>query len=456
MVRPMRSRLVTLLALAFPMVLARASQSVITFADALQVKDLGPGAIAATATGGLNTFTFVMLPMGLAFIIQSFVAQLVGRGDLDQTRRFAWYGLGFSLIAGIVAAVAVPFVAPVLGLASYEPDVRTLMTSYMEIRLFSVAAAVGIEALGNWYGGLGNTWMQMIAGLITMVAAVAGNAILIPHYGVDGAAIASVIATWLGFLFLLVAFWRGWGGAPKQHGPLGLSKRELWRVARFGLPNGLNWFLEFAAFTAFINVVVAKLGGVTVAALNVVIAVNSIAFMPAFGLASAGAILSAQAIGKNQRERVWANVKLTMLCTIAWEGAMAIAYVAWPERILAWFAPEGGGVELVATGASMLAISAIWQVFDATGMTLNETLRAAGDTAWTAAARIVVAWGLFAPGSYIVVEKLHGGAVGAMGCLCGYLAILAGVLALRFKSGAWKRIELIEPKVEELLAEGSV
>src|SRR6185312_14300201 len=103
-----------------------------------------------------------------------------------------------------------------------------------------------------------------------------------------GAAISSVIATWLGFLFLLVAFWRGWGGAPKQKGPLGLSARELWRVARFGLPNGLNWFLEFAAFAAFINVVVAKLGGVTVAALNVVIAVNSLAFMPAFGLASAG------------------------------------------------------------------------------------------------------------------------------------------------------------------------
>ena len=42
-----------------------------------------------------------------------------------------------------------------------------------------VGAVVGIEALGNWYGGLGNTWMQMIAGLITMVAAVIFNWLLI-------------------------------------------------------------------------------------------------------------------------------------------------------------------------------------------------------------------------------------------------------------------------------------
>jgi MATE family multidrug resistance protein len=446
-----RSRLVTLLSLALPMVLARASQSVMTFADVLQVKNLGEKSIAAVATGGLNTMTFVMLPMGLTFIVQSFVAQLVGRGDLKDTRRFAWYGLGFALFAGIGAAIAIPLVLPVLGLVSYPEDVRDLMGGYMQIRLLSVFAAVGIEALGSWYGGLGNTWMAMIAGLITMVVAVIGNAILIPYFGVDGAAIACVIATWLGFGFLAVAFWRGWGGAPKQHGPLGLSRRELWRVARFGLPNGLNWFFEFAAFDLFVNVVVAKLGAITVAALNIVIAVNSLAFMPAFGLATAGSILSGQSIGAGEKDKVWSHVKLTLACTIVWEGAMALLYLLAPDRVFSLFAPSGGGAMLVATGAPMLMISAIWQVFDAAGMTLNETLRAAGDTAWTATVRVAIAWGLFLPGSLLVVRTWHGGANGAMACLVGYLAVLALVLAARFKSGAWKRIELIEPKVEAVL-----
>lgn len=435
------------------MVLARASQSVMTFADALQVKNLGSDAIAATATGGLNSMTFVMLPMGLTFIVQSFVGQLVGRGDLAETRRFAWYGLAFSLIAGIVAALAIPFVMPALAHSSYTPEMRALMGSYMQIRLLSVMAAVGIEALGGWYGGLGNTWMQMIAGLITMAMAVIGNALLIPHYGVDGAAIACVIATWTGFGFLALAFWRGWGGAPKQKGPLGLSRRELWRVARFGLPNGLNWFLEFGAFAVFINVIVAKLGAVTVAAFNVVIAVNSIAFMPAFGLASAGSILAAQEIGKNAKDQVWSVVKLTLFATCAWEGAMSLVYFFAPQTVLKLFAPDGGGAELVTVGATMLAISAVWQLFDATAMTLNETLRAAGDTAWTATVRILIAWVLFIPGSYIVVRVLGGGAGAAMACMVTYLSLLAVALAYRFKSGKWKHIHLIEPKVEEILTQ---
>ena len=64
----MRPRLQTLLALALPTVLARASQAVITFADVIQVKHLGNTAIAATASGGLNSWMFIILPMGIAFI----------------------------------------------------------------------------------------------------------------------------------------------------------------------------------------------------------------------------------------------------------------------------------------------------------------------------------------------------------------------------------------------------
>jgi MATE family multidrug resistance protein len=448
-----RPRLSTLLALALPMLLARASQSVITFADAIQIKDHGEGAIAAVATGGLNAVGILILPQGIVFIVQSFVAQLAGRDERDQAPRFAWYGLAIAAVTAVVGLALIPVVPHVLGLAGYSPTVRDEMSEYIQIRILSVGAAVGIEALGNWYGGLGNTWMQMIAGAITMVIAIACNWLFIdghlgaPALGVDGAAVASVIATWAGFLFLAFAFWRRWGGVPARTGPLGLSRRELRRVVRFGLPNGLNWFLEFGAFQLFVNGVFASLGDTAVAALNVVLAINSLAFMPAFGLASSGAILSAQAIGRGARDDVWPTVKLTLACTIVWMLAIAAIYVAATDTVLGWFAPESHPHEIVAVGGSMLAISALWQVFDATGMTLSETLRAAGDTAWTAGARIVLAWLVFVPAAFIITDELNGGTVGAMACLVGYLALLALLLAVRFRSGAWRKIELIEPKL---------
>ncbi|NVB79876.1 MAG: hypothetical protein HOV81_15880, partial [Kofleriaceae bacterium] len=264
----MRSRLSTLLALAFPMVLARITQSVITFADAMQVEHLGSGALAATATGGLNVLGFVILPQGIVFIVQSFVAQLQGSGQRAETPRFAIYGLMLAAAAGLVGLAAIPLIDPFLGLTSYSPAVRADMSDYMTIRFLSIAAVVGIEALGAWYGGLGNTWMQMIAGIITMVAAVFCNWLLIdgnlgaPALGVSGAAWAAVIGSWLGFSFLLLARWRGWGGAPRAD-KLALSLRELRRVIRFGFPEGLNLFLEFTAFQIFINFVLSHLGDET-------------------------------------------------------------------------------------------------------------------------------------------------------------------------------------------------
>jgi len=443
-----------LLALAMPMVLARLTQSAITFADAIQVEHLGARSLAATATGGLNVLLIAILAMGTVFIVQSFVSQLVGRGERDTTPRYAWYGLAIAAIAGLLGVALIPATDPLLALTGYSPEVRGLMGDYMDIRLLSIAAIVGTEALGNWYGGLGNTWMQMVAGVLAMVTNIFFNWVFIdgnlgaPALGVEGAALASTIASWLGFLFLAVAFSRRWGGAPRTKGVFrSLSLHELGRVVRFGFPNGLNWFLEFAAFQLFVNGVLASLGDETVAALNAVLAVNSISFMPALGLGSAGAILAGQAIGRGDRDAVWPQVKVTLLVAGAWMGLIGAAYLVAPGSILQLFDSQGNADYLVEIGASMLAISAAWQLFDACGITLSETLRAAGDTTWTATARLVLAWFVFTPAAFATVTWWDGGPVGAMLCLVGYLALLAGAFAYRFRSGAWRKIELIEPKL---------
>jgi multidrug resistance protein, MATE family len=441
-----------LLALAIPMVLTRATQSVDTFADTYMVKDLGADAIAATATGGLNAFSAIILFFGTVFIVQSFVAQRVGRGERDLTRRYAFYGLQLALIAQVLALALIPAVDPLVALADYDADVHTQMVSYLDIRLLSVGAAVGVEALGNFYGGLGNTWMQLVASLIQMVINIVWNYIFIsgrfgaPAMGVDGAAWSSVVSTWAGFAFVAIAFWRGWGGAPKGGKSLGLTLREFGRVVRFGFPNGINWFLEFAAFQMFINIFVSDLGTSAIAAFNVVIAINSVSFMPAFGIASAGAILAGQAIGANAKDRVWPLVKLTLKCTAVWMGVIGLLYLVAPSDLIALFAPEDADATmLVETGTLMLIMSAVWQLFDAVGITIAETLRAAGDTTWTAKARIILAWLVFMPASYIALTRMDGGAAAAMICLAGYIAVLGVALALRFRGGKWKSIEMIEP-----------
>jgi Na+-driven multidrug efflux pump len=90
-------------------------------------------------------------------------------------------------------------------------------------------------------------------------------------------------------------------------------------------------------------------------------------------------------------------------------------------------------------------LAGLWQAFDATAMTFAEALRAAGDTAWSATARLLLAWVVFVPSALLAVRVWGTGAVGAMVCLAGYLALLAVVFAYRFHKGTWRSIELVEP-----------
>lgn len=64
----------TLLLLAWPIVVSRATQTVVGLADALMVAHLGPTSLAAATTGALNTFLVLILPMGTVLIVGSFAA----------------------------------------------------------------------------------------------------------------------------------------------------------------------------------------------------------------------------------------------------------------------------------------------------------------------------------------------------------------------------------------------
>jgi MATE family multidrug resistance protein len=436
-----------LLVLSWPVVVARSTQSVVGFSDALLSAPLGEEALAAVTTGAFNTFAFIILPMGTSLIVQSFTAQLRGKDDLEAAPRFAWYGLVLALVAGVTAIGAIPLIPVSLRHLGYAPGVERQMTTYMSIRFLSVGAVVGAEALGNWFGGLGNTRVAMMAGATAMVVNVAGCYLLIeprfglPGFGVAGAGWASVCAGWSGFAVTLLLLWRDLRAGGPRSGRLRVA--EFMRVLRFGLPNGVNWFLEFGAFALFVNVVAGSLGTTVLAAFNVVLQINSISFMPAFGVSTAGAILVGEAIGRGAKGEVWPIVRLSGGIACSWMVFVGVLYSAQPLTFLRLFTYRGSE-GILAVGATMLMLAALWQLFDAIGITLSETLRAAGDTTWPMTARILLAWGVFVPGAWLAVRTWGGGVVTLMLSVVAYIAVLAGVLSWRFASGRWRQIQLVE------------
>ncbi|MBI3298290.1 MAG: MATE family efflux transporter [Elusimicrobia bacterium] len=435
----------TLLTLAWPIIISRSAQVVIGLADALMIAHLGESAMAATTAGSLNAVAAMIFPMGIVFIVSSFSSQLTGRGDAAGARRYGCYGLATSFLAQLVMLPLLWLLPHILGALHYAPEVERLMTSYLSIRLLSTGFAVGLEALAGYFGGLGDTAIGMRANMAAMVLNILFNWLTIdgrlglPAMGVRGAALSSALATFGGFCVILTAFARSGGLAWS-----GLRWGEFKRMLGFGLPLGLNWSFEFYAFIAFVNIVVAGLGTSSLAAMMAVIQINSVAFMPAFGLASAGSILVGQRIGAGNKDAVPGIVKTTFTAAGGWMGLAALVYLAFPSLLLRPFVSPDTDGSFLRVGVGMLMMSALWQAFDAGGMTLTEALRAAGDTAFPMWARAGLAWGFFLPGSWIGVRWLGGDETTAMAFLLAYLGLLAIALFIRFRSGAWRKIELVE------------
>jgi MATE family multidrug resistance protein len=357
----------------------------------------------------------------------------------------------------------IAFVPGALEAVGYGARVRELMASYLQVRFLTGGAAVGLEALGNYYGGIGNTRLPMFAQVLAMVLNVVFCWMFIqghwgaPALGVMGSGLAAALATGIAFVALLACFLLH-VGAPHpsvttsttpsgQASTSQLTWHELWRMLRFGLPSGFNWFIEFAAFSVFINIVVAGLGTTALAAMMSVMQLNSIAFMPAFGLATAGSIFVGQAIGAKVPDDVPRTVALTLGVTIAWQGLAAICYLTIPRLLLRPFMNDDVATNdagFLEVGARVLMLSAAWQVFDAVASTLSEALRAAGDTAFSFWARAIIAWVVFVPGAVLSVRYFGAGDVGVVSWLVVYLGLLALTLAVRFRGGRWRTLELIE------------
>ncbi|HEX8439727.1 MATE family efflux transporter [Archangium sp.] len=437
----------SLLLLAWPIIISRSTQVVAGLADSLMVAHLGEASLASVTTGAMNAMLVFILPMGTVFIVATFASQYFGSGDVAGARRYAFYGLLIAGLAQLLCLALIPLLPAGLELLGYAPEVREGVREYLRIRLLAGFVVVGLEALANYYAGLGNTRLPMVASVVSMVVNVVGNWLLIdghlgfPALGVAGAAWATVASSGIGFLGLLACFLFEKRGPrlPRLYG------HELLRTLRFGLPSGFNWFFEFLAFTFFVNVVAAGLGTTALAALMAVMQLNSVSFMPSFAVASAGAIVVGQAIGANAKDEVPHAVGLTFLLAGGWQAAVGVLFLVVPERVFAPFTSGEPTGALLAIGARMLRISVGWQLFDAAATTLAEALRAAGDTAFTLWMRLLLAWLLFVPGAWISIRHFGAGAEVAMLWLVVWIGALALALFLRFRGGAWRRFNLVEP-----------
>jgi MATE family multidrug resistance protein len=433
------------LVLAYPVILTQISITTMQLVDSAMVGSLGATQLAAVGFGGIWLWTFVCFFIGTTTSVQTFVSQSDGAGDSEACGSWTWQGIyAVAPLAALASAALLLGAEPMLRLLDPSPELQPLAADYLMARAPGIVGLTTAVAFSAFFRGIGDTKTPLYATLCANgLNVVLDYGLIFGHFGmprweISGAGIATSISEWVYMLALLWPFLRSGVRQIYKTTRTEAIPNNVRRLLRTGAPIGGQWWLEMVSFAAF-TTLVARMGDQQMAASQAFVALLSISFMQAIGLSIAVSTLVGQFIGSREPDAAIRSFRSGIKLGMMLAGAIALLFSSVPDRLVGIFTDDP---TVIALGRPLLLIGALFQFLDAFGIIADGALRGAGDTRWPFLVRLALAWGLFVPLAYWMGITLEGGLTWAWAAAGIHVAVLSGTLAWRFRSGAWKQIQI--------------
>jgi putative MATE family efflux protein len=376
-----REKLWLIVSLSIPSILAQISATVMFFIDASMVGHLG--AKASAAIGLVETTGWLMGGLGSAanmgFSVQ--VAHFIGANDMEAARRVLRQSIVCCIIWALVISITALCISPYLPywLGGNE-EIAHDASLYFAIFGFS-GIFFQMEGLaGSMLKCSGNMKIPSMLNIGMCVMDVVFNYIFIYilGMGVMGAAVGTglamlVTACAMMYFLLVKSKMLSLVGRPGSFKP----KEDTIRTAvKIGAPMGLQHLLMGGAYIVS-TMIVAPLGTIAMAAHSLAITVESLCYMPGYGIAEAATTLVGQGIGAGQRMLTRSFARMSVALGIGVMTLMGVLMWIFAPELMALMSPVE---EVIALGTQVLRIEAWAEPMFAAAIVCNGVFIGAGDT----------------------------------------------------------------------------
>ncbi len=441
------------LLLAFPLILSTGTWSIQHFVDRMFLTWYSPETIAAAMPAGMLNFSIVSLFMGTASYANTFVAQYYGAGQLQRIGPAVWQGVYVALIGGLIMLGIVPFAEEIFTFIGHDAAVIPYEVDYFSILCMGSAPAIIASALSCFFSGRGNPWPVLWVNVAATILNLVLDYMLIfgygifPELGIRGAALATVASGIFSVIVYLILMAtpehnrdfksiRGWRFDP-----------ELFRrLVRFGLPSGVQFFFDMAAFTMFV-LLVGRLGVVALAATSITFNINGLAFMPMIGLGIATSVLVGQYLGRGEPDLAERSTYSAFGFAACYMLLVAAIYLLLPQLFLAPFEARASGdnfAEVSSLVRTLIKVVAIYALFDAMNIIFASAIKGAGDTAFVMRMILIMSISVLVLPCYLAVNVFNSGILICWFFAALHISLLGLVFYLRFRGGKWKHMRVIE------------
>jgi putative MATE family efflux protein len=423
-----------LFVLAGPVLVSMAVQTAYSLADAAFVGRLGTEAIAALSFASPMFFILIAINSGISTGMSSMVARYLGARDVEKAENAAIHSTMISVFTALVIFAGSFFILrPMLELFGATGHVLDLAVGFLQIIFAGTLFMFPAFTIDSIFSSEGNTLLSMRIQIFSLLANIILDPILIYgfHLGVQGAALATFIAT---FLALIISIYY-----LKKRSYIKLDPKYFhfsWDIIKenffIGVPSAFMVML-ISMYVVFLNKFMAHFGTEYVAAFGLVSRLESVSILLPFGFSIALLTLTGMFFGAKRFDLLkkisWYAIEISSAFSIL----IGIIFFFWPEFFLRAFTSDATLLEL---GGKYLRLDVITFPLMAIMLTSTRALQGIGTGVPGFVANLVKIFFVAVPLSYLFVYVL------GYGYLSIAVAMILGGLVASLVSLIWLRIKL--------------
>jgi putative MATE family efflux protein len=431
-----------ILTLAVPVVMEQILTTLTQMVDMMMVSHLGPEAGAAVGLSNQPLFFSMAIFMGIGTGTTALVARYTGANDAETvesvTRQSFWMGLASAVLVALAYFGAAPAIIHYMGA---EPAVEPLGIAFLRWSTVGYIAMQWSQVMGGAVRGRGDTVTPLYIGVVVnVVNTILGYGLIFGHFGlpalgVVGSALGTTIARCLGALILLVVLIR-------SNHPVRLRLPTLFRldfgmmgrILRIGLPASGERALQSLGMISFTRII-SGLGTISVAAHTIANNAESISYMPAMGLATAGTALVGQRLGAEDDHGAARVVTETVRIALLVMATMSVVFLFLSGPYIRLYTNDPA---VYALSVRMLQIAAAEQIPLGITFVLSGALRGAGDTLPMMIVTAVGVWVVRLSITGGLIAWAGWGLAAAWASMSFDYAFRAGCAYWRFRLGNWR------------------
>lgn len=435
-----------ILTLAVPVVMEQILTTLTNMVDMMMVGHLGPESVAAIGYSTHPLFFSMAIFMGIGTGTTALVSRFTGARDPETvesvTRQSFWMGL----VAAVLVAVAYFTWAPqIIRYMGAGPEVEPLGVAFLRWSAFGFVAMQWSQVMNGAVRGRGDTVTPLYIGIgVNIINVVLGYSLIyghlgLPALGVVGSALGTSIARVAGALALLVVLIRS--DHPVRLRLQGLFRLDfsvMARVLRIGIPASLERAIQSLGMISFTRIV-GTLGTVPMAAHQITLNAESLSYMPAIGLATAGTALVGQRLGAGLDDEANRVARETVKITIAAMSGMTLFFLLGGSPFLSLYT---GDLNVHGLAVQMLAIAAAAQIPMGITFALAGAMRGAGDTVPMMVVTALGVWGVRLTITGSLIGWAGWGLAAAWVSMFFDWSFRAVFAYVRFRTGAWRKVRV--------------